>query len=232
MSVSVVDLFAGAGGLSLGLTNAGAHVICAVEAGADAAATYAANHPETVVLEEEIDAEWELPRRFRRDLDILAGGPPCQGWSTLGHRGSPQRREKQKAAIGLFMRQVRLVKPRAVLFENVRGLFVSDGGRKVAEIEALFAELGYRVESKLPPRAADFGVPQLRHRLFIVATRADLPLAYVFPGDFQEDPPTVEDAIGDLPPLSPGATSAEYGAEPSTALQSRLRERCSRAHAP
>ncbi len=223
MSVTVVDLFAGAGGLSLGFEAAGARVVCAVEASAHAAATYAANHRNTVVLEQELTAEWVLPAAFRDNLDVLAGGPPCQGWSTLGHRGNAERRERQRAGVALFLAQVEAVRPRAVLLENVRGLYVAERGKQVARIEARLRDLGYRVKTGLL-RAADYGVPQLRHRLFVVAIHEDLDLDYEFPRPSADVPLTVRDAIGDLPPLQPGQASAGYR-EARTALQRVLRGR-------
>jgi DNA (cytosine-5)-methyltransferase 1 len=222
VTVTVIDLFAGAGGLSVGFERAGADVVCAVEASRDAAATYAANHTESVVIHEEIDEEWQLPDRFCNALDVLAGGPPCQGWSTLGHRGRPERRDKQRAAIGLFLRQVELVQPRAVLLENVRGLYVAEGGARVTEIETRLDQLGY-VTAKALLRAAHYGIPQLRHRLFIVGIRSDLSRTYVFPTPSSEAPPTVRDAISDLPTLAAGGSAAEYCDAPRTDLQKRLR---------
>ncbi len=221
MTVTVVDLFAGAGGLSLGFEAAGAQVVCAVESSANAAATYATNHRDTVVLEQEVTEDWVLPTQFRRGLDVLAGGPPCQGWSTLGHRGSSERRQKQRAAIALFLNQVEAVRPGAVLLENVRGLYVADGGEKVEAIETRLRELGYRVKTGLL-RAADYGIPQLRHRLFIVAIRHSLDVEYEFPLPSADKPFTVRDAIGDLPALQPGQSSARYR-EARTTLQRTLR---------
>ncbi len=222
MTVRAVDLFAGGGGLSLGLFAAGAEVVCAVEADSSAADTYVANHPETRVLQEEISDEWELPEEFSENLDLLAGGPPCQGWSTLGHRGSDKLRLRQQAAIGLFLRQVELLMPRAVLLENVRGLAVSSGGAKLAEVEHRLDKLGYQVTSALI-RASDFGVPQLRHRLFVVAIRKDLGFKYTFPEKSEGAETTVADAIGDLPKLAAGEESSSYLSQPKTELQKRLR---------
>jgi DNA (cytosine-5)-methyltransferase 1 len=224
----VVDLFAGGGGLSLGFAAAGAHVVLAVEANKWAAATHEANHPETVVLNEEIDDSWDIRSRLgesvgARECEILIGGPPCQGWSTLGHRARDERRQAMNAGVRLFLRQVELLHPPAVLMENVRGLAVKEGGRHLHVAENRLRSAGYRVTT-WDVRAADFRVPQLRHRLFLVGIRDDLGLDF----NLQVTCPKKEwlsvwDAIGDLPSLGAGGRSDTYACAPKTALQERLR---------
>lgn len=125
---SVLDLFAGAGGLGLGLTRAGFHVRAANEYEPVFAATYALDHPKTTVVAGDV-----LDPKVRADLlaaargvDLVAGGPPCQGFSTVGKKDEDDPRNKLFYA---FLEIVGSLKPRAVLFENVSGFRRMYGGR-------------------------------------------------------------------------------------------------------
>lgn len=220
MTVTAVDLFAGAGGLSSGLVAAGATVIVAVEERVDAATTYALNHANVEVLTEPITPEWRLDSGRRPDL--IAGGPPCQGWSSLGHRGAPERRARQNAALDLFLQQIELMHPRAVLLENVRGLAMAEKGAKLQAVKRRLEELGYDAASALV-RACDFGVPQLRHRLFVVGVERNENFSYEFPDAETGPVPTFDDAVGDLPSLEHGEGEQFYARTPSTPLQIALR---------
>jgi len=226
--LEVVDLFAGAGGLSLGFTAAGARVILAVEGNAHAAATYAANHPDSAVLTERIHQRWDVTARLddlvgRTSCDILIGGPPCQGWSTLGHRADDARRKRMNAGVSLFLRQAELLLPPAVVMENVRGLAVKAGGAYLSRAQARLRRAGYRVSS-YDVRASDFGVPQLRHRVFMVGLREDLGLEFELEATHDESEwLTVWDAIGDLPSIEAGESAATYAGRATTDLQRRLR---------
>jgi DNA (cytosine-5)-methyltransferase 1 len=227
-----IEVYAGAGGLSCGLTSAGVKVDVAVECDTNAAATYLANHPAAIVLNERIHGKWNIVERLSgvydaSDCRLLAGGPPCQGWSSLGGRGNDIRRARLNAAISHFLRQVELVQPAAVLLENVSGLAVRRGGRHVREIESRLRKGGYKSWTKVL-RAADYGVPQLRKRLFVVAIRDDLNLEYEFPEPThtQDKWLTVWDAIGDLPTIDSGSSEERYTRSPKTPLQRLLRGRC------
>lgn len=219
MPVRTADLYAGAGGLSTGLIAAGATISTAIDSDPDAVATYAANHPATEVILDDVPGS--TPAVAERELSILAGGPPCQGWSTLGARSNRARRAKQNAAISVFLDQVEMLRPLAVMLENVRGLAVADGGRHLRRIVVRLAGLGYDPAVRLV-RAAEFGVPQLRHRLFVVAVRRDLGIGYEFPPPINRVA-TVRDAIGDLPALRPGGRAEAYTRPPTTTLQRCLR---------
>ncbi len=219
--ITVIDLFAGAGGLSCGLRAAGATVRVAVEADPDAAETYAINHPGVDVGNEVIISGWRAPVDFTPA--ILAGGPPCQGWSTLGYRGSTALRARHNAAIDIYLEQVAALRPWSVILENVRGLAVAEGGDRVRTIEARLRDLGYQPTTALV-RACDYGVPQLRHRLFIVAVRTELGVSYTFPTRRRGHAATVAQAISDLPSLTPGGSAEAYDGPARTRLQRRLRK--------
>lgn len=201
---SVIDLFCGAGGLSEGLRQAGFVPKLGIDFDRNAAETYRHNHPNVPVLETDVaqirSAEiLKLVGNGR--IDLIAGGPSCQGFSTHGKRMQDDPRNF------LFFHFVRLVdelRPRMFLMENVRGMLTYDKGAFRRQIEAAFREIGYRTNFA-QVLAADYGVPQLRNRILFIGTcEDDLPLT--FPLATHGDPTrglkpyvTVEDAIGDLP---------------------------------
>lgn len=233
MTVRVVDLFAGAGGLSTGIELVeGAQVVLAVEASPVAAATYRANHRGDVIAET-IGANYDVRSSLKELLDdprcdLLVGGPPCQGWSSLGPRGRPERRAELNACLGLFADQVRLLRPPAFLVENVRGLLVRDRGRHLQAFVDQAEVLGYST-SWHDVRGVDFGVPQLRHRVFIVGVDRELGLRYELPlARPIRDRLTVWDGIGDLPGLGAGESSDQYAGPPRTPYQKLLRGRTRR----
>lgn len=176
---TAVDLFAGGGGLSVGLTGAGFDVLSAVENEPVAASIYAANHARTTVLQKdirEIAASDLVPAEAAgREVDLIAGCPPCQGYSSL--TAKHHRSDLRDALIREFLRVVRDLRPRAVMLENVPRLAVQ--GRFLFEefIEGI-GSLGYDVNWGVL-QVADFGVPQKRRRLVLLAGRdgsIDLPV--------------------------------------------------------
>ncbi len=168
--LTVLDLFAGAGGASQGLKDAGYRVLAAVEEWSDAANTYSANHPETRVLEEDIRSV--DPRTLRGSLalplgslDLIAACPPCQSFSTLGKMDAADLRSDLIAETGRFAREFR---PAAVLFENVLGVARDQRFRRLREE---LKQIGYREFRAYDVFASDFGVPQRRRRLIAIALR-------------------------------------------------------------
>lgn len=230
-ALTIADLYAGAGGMSLGFERAGAKAVLAVEADERSADTYRNNHKNAIVLNEHISSKWNIIEKIKENLDdpavdILVGGPPCQGWSTLGPRGNTERRRSLNACVGHFLDQALRLQPPAVVMENVRGLAVKEGGKHLAHVVARLRRGGYRVQT-YDVRAADYGVPQLRHRVFVVATKSELNIDYeLSPSRSEADWLTVWDAIGDLPPLGAGEAATSYESAPSTPLQRSLRGRC------
>jgi len=186
MAKKFIDLFAGCGGLSLGLRAAGLEPLFAVESHPDAFATYKANlldnraeawpdwltqSPHDIV--EVLDKHALELRQLRGKVQLIAGGPPCQGFSTNGRRDPKDPRNKMVAS---YLSLISLVSPSVVLLENVRG-FTSmqheEGGTFSNFVAARLRELGYSVWSELLS-AADWGVPQRRPRFFLVAVKAGL----------------------------------------------------------
>lgn len=161
MAVTAIDLFAGAGGLSLGFQASGIESVFAVEIMPDAVATYRGAFPDTEVHNGDIrDVDF---RRFR-GVDVVAGGPPCQPFSIGGLR---RGREDARDFLPEFVRAVLEVRPRAFLMENVPGL-ISFGPYLRAVLAPLF-DL-YSISEPQVLNAADYGVPQSRRRLVIVGS--------------------------------------------------------------
>ncbi|SFR35850.1 DNA (cytosine-5)-methyltransferase 1 [Halogeometricum rufum] len=205
----LVDLFSGLGGLSLGLEQPdrlngigdlkyeglttpgnGFRTVLAVDNNEDAAATVEHHFPDAEVINEDITqiesfTEWS-------DADVVVGGPPCQGFSNLNSTKTDELDDDRNQLWEEFMRTVNDIQPDLFLIENVpRFLDSKEGSEVVAQAE----EMGYNtVVDRL--WAHKYGVPQRRHRAFIIGSRLGTP---VFPATTSEPVRTVRDAIADLP---------------------------------
>jgi len=198
-----VDLFAGAGGMSLGAEAAGVRVRFAVEVDPHAANTFAVNHPRTTVLKTPIEriSGINLPKGRTHEQTIVFGGPPCQGFSTSNQRTRNSSNPKNWL-FEHYLRMVKQISPDWVVFENVTGIGVTEEGRFLEAIRKGFRTLGYQTVT-LVLNAADFGVPQRRHRLFIVASLHGEKIIEPRPHAQQV---TVKQAFNDLPHLDNGAS--------------------------
>ncbi|WP_137897704.1 DNA cytosine methyltransferase [Sphingomonas sp. 2SG] len=198
-----IDLFSGAGGMSLGAEWAGVEVKLAIEIDKAAFETYSHNHPDCITLR--LDASALLDFRWPHATDdlIVFGGPPCQGFSTSNQRTRGEDNKKNwlyQAFIGF----IRNVKPAWVVFENVRGILETEEGVFADRVEDDLRRAGYSTEAGVL-NAALFGVPQTRHRFFIIARRGDVPPSLPSPpADVAKV--SVGEAIGDLPALAVGAS--------------------------
>jgi DNA (cytosine-5)-methyltransferase 1 len=190
----VISLFSGAGGLDYGLEAAGFTLGAGVEMDADCVKTISSSRPAWPVLNRNI---FDVPTKELLDLsasnkseiDLVAGGPPCQPFSKAGYwaRGDARRlADPRSDTLGAYLRVVREVLPKAILLENVEGLKYAG---KDEGLQLLLAELEHinRAEgtSYVPHvrvlNAADYGVPQLRERVFVVAHREDRPFTFPKP---------------------------------------------------
>ena len=203
-----VDLFSGAGGLSLGLENAGVRVILAVDHDRHSLATHRANFPglaldvdlsDTAGIEQVAD----LPEGL--DVDVLAGGPPCQPFSlarqpklrSLVEQGVRPDEDERRDLWSAMLEIAERTQPKAVLMENVPGMALGDDSEIVRTMAARLEDIGYFVDYRIV-NASDYGVPQKRQRLIFVALRNGD--GFVWPAE-TVDNVTVDDAIGDLPVL-------------------------------
>ena len=194
-----IDLFAGAGGLSLGFEQAGFDVAAAVDIDPVHCATHAFNFPHSqVICASVVDLSGaDIRRRAgigQRDIDVVCGGAPCQGFSLMGKRALDDPRNQ---LVFHFVRLIKELHPRYFVFENVKGLTLGQHKRFLDELMDALEAIGYTVQRDFQVlNAAAFGVPQDRRRLFLLGARAGLALPdYPQPGE----PVTVADAIADLP---------------------------------
>jgi len=223
--LTYVDLFAGAGGLSIGLERSGFELLHAVEVDEDARSTFAKNRENWEPADltgdiREVDAT-EINDIVGRDtVDLVAGGPPCQGFSEVV---SPDGSDDRNHLFVNFIHWVNELEPKAALFENVRGMQNTADGKFLEAVSESFAQMGYEVTHRVV-RASDFGVPQHRRRLLVLATKKEV-TEQPFDG-FELDPvktPGVMDGIGDLPEVKAGESTPEYDEDPHTVLQKDLR---------
>lgn len=232
--MTAVELFAGAGGLGTGLKNAGFEVALANEIEPDFARTYSLNHPETVVLNEDIhsiDFTEVASKLGIGRVSLLSGGPPCQGFSTVG---SKNRRDPRNSLFHEFLRAVAELSPDFVLFENVSGFKSLYGGEAYRRLILELEELGYDWTGGVLD-ASDFGLPQIRQRTIVVGWKKGLPpVSLPAPthcdgGDLFSLPPKLAliDAISDLPPIGSGESSEAYPCPPLNEFQRKLRGGCS-----
>lgn len=195
---SAIDLFCGCGGLTQGLRHAGFRVIGAVDNDAYALESYKANHKAVRVWSTDIrrlpvsHVQRELKLR-KGQLDLLAGCPPCQGFSTVRTlNGSRRIRDDRNDLLFDFLRFVRVLRPRAVMLENVPGLAIDSRFRRFVSRLRTF---GYRVQYRIV-NAADYGVPQRRKRLILLARSDGHRVEFAEP---LAQPVTVRKAIGLMP---------------------------------
>lgn len=217
-SPSFLDLFSGAGGLSLGLSRAGWEPLLAVDHWPDAVATYRRNFHDHDIVDMDIRdlTAARCAQLLEESPEWVVGGPPCQGFSTVGKR---RRYDPRNLLVGEFHRIVKTLRPAGFVLENVLGL--KDMGFE-SDVIALFAELGYDVTFHVL-RAADHGVPQLRRRVVFVGHRERGFFRRPAPTLREAEYVTVWDAIGDLPAVGPGDTAWAYDRPPSTAYQYDMR---------
>ncbi len=201
---TVVDLFCGAGGLSLGLTQSGLNPIYALDHLDVAVKTYSANIGNHAVCEE-ISEATDLP-----SAAIYVGGPPCQGFSSAGMRRNGDARN---SLVKVFATLIAVHRPLAFVFENVEGFLTTEGGRRVLDLLNPLVEAGYQIHLR-KVNAANFGVPQHRKRVLAIGGLGWAPtfpepthFAYGAPGasllghDLPRAP-TIIDCIGNLPMAS------------------------------
>lgn len=213
---TVIDLFCGCGGLSWGLKCAGLHVIAGVDNDEAALSTFKTNFPDAQPLHIDLtDAAIEdLGRKFgSREIDVIVGGPPCQGFSKNVPRTRRFLDDPKNVLVRTFMHAVEILQPKVVLMENVAEMTRAFDGTFTTEIMERFNKAGYAATATIH-NAIDFGIPQRRRRVFFFANRVGMPIpelkTTVENHTSQEEaqlgpetarPITVWNAIGDLAPV-------------------------------
>lgn len=167
-SIGVVDVFSGAGGLSTGLASANCEVLAAIEVDRSVQATYRRNHPRSYLIDADVrTVDGKEIRRAIGDarIDVLAGCPPCQGFTSLTSKY--RRNDARNLLVREISRLTSDLMPRALMMENVPGL-LDKGRRLYAELRHNLEKLGYQVHEGVLD-VADFGVPQRRRRMVLLA---------------------------------------------------------------
>ena len=242
----VVDYFSGPGGLAEGFSQAGFKTLMGIDFDENSAETFKKNHPEAKYIRADIseldpkDVLDELDYG-ENEIDVIVGGPPCQGFSIAGDR---EQDDERNELFKDYARHVESLNPKFVLMENVPGMLsmeTSEGEPVIEEIREHFSDIGYRTEYQVL-KASNFGVPQNRERVFVLGTRLDdgnigFPgRTHIVDGDDQKltevdsdmkRAVTVGDALSDLTSLKAGEKSSDYGAKPKNDYQRMMRENMS-----
>lgn len=222
-TLNVLDLFCGAGGLSYGFESAGFDILLGIDNDSKALETFELNHKGSKSICGDITQityeEHIKPLLDGKQIDVIIGGPPCQGMSLSGPRKFDDPRNK------LYLSYIRLVKeiqPKAFVIENVPGLVGLFGGQIKDSIIEKFTDMGYHIEYKILC-AADYGVPQSRKRVVFVGTKIG---EFEYPA-INPNVVTCSMALSDLPALEDelGEEVSEYAIPPQNYYQQLMRKR-------
>ncbi|WP_259017151.1 DNA cytosine methyltransferase [Emticicia fluvialis] len=193
-----VDIFCGAGGMSLGAQMAGIDITLAIDYDQSAIKTFQSNHPETrnVICESISKIDFN---EYKDKYFILMGGPPCQGFS-VSNTKTRDEKNSNNSLFYEFIRAVKVLRPKWFVFENVEGITLFQKGKVLNILREEMSKLGYRTSEKVLI-ASDYGVPQNRNRFFMIGNREDIEFSFPEKKDVEV---TVIEAIVDLPDLKNG----------------------------
>lgn len=229
--MKVLDLFSGCGGFSYGFQEAGYEVLLGVDNEAIALDTFKKNHENSEAFNLDLSKEENLQKiasclDYKGGVDIIIAGPPCQGFSLTGPRDEKDKRNELFYAVFKISKLLK-VKPKAIIIENVTGLATLYKGKAKEEVETSFKENSYNYNSEIL-YAPDYGVPQIRKRLFFVGVDANYG-KFEFPKAIfvKENYVTCEDAISDLPTLENdlGKERVAYSTKPLSTYQKNMRKK-------
>ena len=205
--LTVIDLFSGAGGMTLGFEDAGFENVFSIDSEESFCNTYSSNFPKHLLLRCKIES---LTKKKIGDLlkgrsvDVVIGGPPCQGFSMAGNIGRKFVNDPRNHLFKEFSRIVNIVRPKIFIMENVARLYSHNKGKTRTEIINEFESIGYKVDCRIL-HSEDYGVPQKRARVFFVGNR--LGINNMFPNPQVKTYISIEKAIGNLPKLEAGEFS-------------------------
>jgi DNA (cytosine-5)-methyltransferase 1 len=202
-----IDLLSGAGGISLGFNHKGFRNIFSVDIEPEFCKTYKSNFPEHTLIQTDVSdlSEKEIIRLIEnKKVDVVIGGPPCQGFSMAGKIGRRFLEDERNRLFKEFVRVVKVVNPTFFVMENVARLYTHNKGETRNEIITDFEKLGYKVDCKIIS-SADYGVPQYRQRVIFIGNR--IGVKNIFPQKNTDIPVTIKQAIDKYPKLSSGEKS-------------------------
>ena len=241
--MNVIDLFAGVGGFSAGFHKAGFKIVLANEIDESISESYKKNHKETIMLNEDIANIIPKLESVDSKIDLIIGGPPCQGFSMAGARIRENKKnvfldDPRNYLFRNYFQVVQKVEPKYFVMENVPGMLSMKEGRIIEEIERLFTDSdnfkhGQYYVYKTILNAYDYGVPQERNRFIIIGSKAKIDFEKIFKivynnmvrtGQIKKN--SIYDAISDLNFLESGEGSFEqsYKLEPLTEYQLQRRK--------
>lgn len=198
---NIIDLFAGVGGLSMGFEKNGFVTVLANDFDKDASNTFKANHPNTPFIDGDIRLVTKdvINKKLNgKQVDVLMGGIPCQSFSMAGYRirkGIDHSEDPRHFLYKEYFRILDIVKPKVAIIENVKGILSSHDGAILQDIIYSFEERGYKADFK-PLNASDYGVPQARQRVFIIANKINH--ENIFPNKYDHIVP-VSEALKNIP---------------------------------
>lgn len=210
MAYTYIDLFCGAGGLSLGFDKAGFENVFSVEFNADFAKTYERNFPSHNLIVDDIK-NIDNNKIFKligdSNVDVIIGGPPCQGFSLAGNIGRSFIDDERNRLFKEFVRFVSCIQPKMFVMENVAAMATHLKGKTIQTIVDAFknAGIGYKVKYEVL-NSVNYGIAQERRRIVVVGIRNDIDSEFSYPMK-SEKVYTIKDVIGDLPALKSGEVS-------------------------
>lgn len=205
--INYIDLFSGAGGMSLGFDQAGFNNIFSVDIEPSFCETYKTNFPKHNLIQKDISklSNEEIKSLIGNQIiDVIIGGPPCQGFSMAGNIGRKFIDDSRNQLFREFARIVEIVQPSYFVMENVARLYTHNKGETKKEIIELFKKMNYNVDCKVV-NTADFGIPQVRNRVLFIGNRISNNI--VFPTKTVDKPISIKEAIDKLPKLKSGEKS-------------------------
>jgi len=226
--ITSLDLFAGAGGLTLGLKNAGIQSVGAVEIDRFASETFRLNFPDVPQYNRDIYSfsDEEIKELFS-GVNMIVGGPPCQGFSVAGP-SQYGKIDKRNTLIMEFFRFISVLKPDVAILENVKGILSGKMDKKNKALDVYSKELekiGYH-SKVFVLQTADFGVPQHRERVIVISSKNERLIPKAIEGEYKGKWITVKDVFGDLPTINAGEgvdTGVPYSCAPLTDYQRWIR---------
>lgn len=196
---TAISLFTGAGGMDVGFHRAGFNIVFANELNKEAAATYKTNFPDTELSIGSIDDQFENLTPYKNNIDVIFGGPPCQGFSVAGKMDLNDERNN---LIFSYLKAVEIVNPKVFIMENVKALAKLEKWENIRNTFIKQAkQLGYTCKI-LVLNATDYGVPQKRERTFFIGYKGKVDLDFEkILHSLKQKPPTIKQLLSELPPV-------------------------------
>ncbi len=244
---NVVDLFSGCGGTSKGFEDAGFEILLGIDNWDDSLKTFKYNHKTARAINEDIShLTGKKIKKYveGKEIDIVIGGPPCQGFSLAGNR---DKNDERNLLVFHFTRIVKELKPKAFMMENVLGILSMAGGKIKKDLIEEFERIGYNIIGPKALYAHHYGVPQMRRRAIFLGIRKDLKKFPRYPPPTHYDKETnqlilipakvrptttVGDAISDLQLLNDwkGEEEMDYEVSPKSEYQKEMRKNSKKLH--